>query len=165
MPPAPGGKASVHHLNDLSHYTHCLACLPAVGINMTILWTQHPGRWKRTGLKETGHIKIKMMFLGLHVLLANWGDRWKWGAAGLWKLHLNLLTEIWLCTYSWMMNRLVQSKNRPMQDYCRKRRADAKSTNTSYILCRAEGDLEQDCLNLHYNLFYHIWFKLFSVRD
>lgn len=63
VPSAPGEKASVHHPNHLSHYTHCLACLPAVGIKMTAaLWKQQLSLWKRPGLKETGCINIKMMF-------------------------------------------------------------------------------------------------------
>lgn len=32
----PGEKASMHHPNDFSHYTHCFASLPTVGINLTI---------------------------------------------------------------------------------------------------------------------------------
>lgn len=36
VPPAHGEKAGIHHPNDLSHYAHCLACLSAAEINMTI---------------------------------------------------------------------------------------------------------------------------------
>ena len=72
--------------------------------------TQHPVPPRENRAEGDGTHKNKNDVLGLHV----WDDRWKWGAAALWKLYLNLLKEIWLYIYSCMMNSL-----NTVQDYCR----------------------------------------------
>lgn len=121
MPRAPREQASVHHPNDLSHYTHCLARLLAVGINMTICLLRcgrhNLGRSKWAGQNEI----IKMFQDCVSQQPAEMRD------------ENEALTAVWLYIYSWMMNSLDETAWNSLCGMGKRDDAERKRSGTVWI--------------------------------